>query len=230
MLYSYCIPVDDGAAPNPYWEVCTLTICKPVIRRTANIGDWIVATGSKNSSIGDISKKVVYIMQVTNKLTLEKYNEYCLKNLPGKIPDIHNKDLRKHVGDCIYYFVNGEIKMRPGVHGLSNKKTDLGGIYALLSDHFYYFGDNPIELKEELYPIIKNGQGHRSKSNIPYEKEFLKWVNEFNYTLNKPHGKPQIEIDFSNRKHIIKENSEIRLKTGEQDEEECIKGICYFII
>jgi hypothetical protein len=38
-LYSYCIPVDDGAAPNPFWDICTLVICKPVIRRTAQIGD-----------------------------------------------------------------------------------------------------------------------------------------------------------------------------------------------
>lgn len=32
-LYTYCIPYDDGAAPNPYWGICTLVICKPVIRR-----------------------------------------------------------------------------------------------------------------------------------------------------------------------------------------------------
>jgi len=44
-LYTYCIPYDDGAAPNPYWGICTLVICKPVIRRTAEVGDWIVGTG-----------------------------------------------------------------------------------------------------------------------------------------------------------------------------------------
>lgn len=38
-LFSYCIPVDDGAAPNPYWGICTLVICKPRIRLAADIGD-----------------------------------------------------------------------------------------------------------------------------------------------------------------------------------------------
>jgi len=59
-LYTYCIPFDDDAAPNPYWGLCTLVICKPVIRRTANIGDWIVGTGSANAPISGIKGHVVY--------------------------------------------------------------------------------------------------------------------------------------------------------------------------
>lgn len=50
-LYSYCIPCDDGAAPNPFEGVCTLVICKPRIRLTAEVGDWIVGTGSKRARI-----------------------------------------------------------------------------------------------------------------------------------------------------------------------------------
>lgn len=37
-LFSYCIPYDDGAAPNPFWGLCTLAICKPRIRRAAKEG------------------------------------------------------------------------------------------------------------------------------------------------------------------------------------------------
>lgn len=66
-LYSYRIPVDDGAAPNPYWDICTLVICKPAIRRTAQVGDWVIGTGSKNSPIGNIEDKLVYAMKVTDK-------------------------------------------------------------------------------------------------------------------------------------------------------------------
>ncbi|WP_442940102.1 hypothetical protein [Nostoc sp.] len=36
-LFSYCLTCDSGAAPNPFWELCTLAICKPRIRRVANI-------------------------------------------------------------------------------------------------------------------------------------------------------------------------------------------------
>lgn len=38
-LFSYCIRFDDEAAPNPFWSFCVLTICKPVIRRVAKMGD-----------------------------------------------------------------------------------------------------------------------------------------------------------------------------------------------
>jgi hypothetical protein len=42
-LFSYTIPVDDGAAPNPFRGMCTLAICKPTIRRVAKKGDWVAA-------------------------------------------------------------------------------------------------------------------------------------------------------------------------------------------
>ncbi len=45
-LYTYFIPFDNGAAPNPFGGICTLAICKPVIRRNAKAGDWVVGTGS----------------------------------------------------------------------------------------------------------------------------------------------------------------------------------------
>ena len=84
-LFSYCIPYDDGAAPNPFWGVCTLAICKPRIRQAANVGDWIVGTGSKNSPIGDVSNKVVYAMFVTQKMTMEDYDRFTKSELRRNI-------------------------------------------------------------------------------------------------------------------------------------------------
>src|SRR4051812_45267196 len=99
-LFSYCIPVDDGAAPNPFWDRCTLTICKPVIRRNAEKGDWVVGVGSKNVTGKDYSGKLVYAMKVAEKMKLHKYDDYCKIFLPGKLPDILHQDYRRHVGDC----------------------------------------------------------------------------------------------------------------------------------
>lgn len=45
-LYSYVLREDTGFAPNPYHGFCTLACCKPLIRRRAEIGDWVIATGS----------------------------------------------------------------------------------------------------------------------------------------------------------------------------------------
>ena len=73
-LFSYCIPYDDGAAPNPFWGLCTLVICKPGIRKVAQVGDWVVGTGSKRSPIGDIGGQVVYAMCVSQVLTMREYD------------------------------------------------------------------------------------------------------------------------------------------------------------
>ena len=37
-LYSYIVAYDGGSAPNPFHEFCTLAICKPGMRRTAEKG------------------------------------------------------------------------------------------------------------------------------------------------------------------------------------------------
>ena len=46
-LYSYIVAHDGGFAPNPFWGYCTLANCKPKIRQTAKVGDWIVGLSSK---------------------------------------------------------------------------------------------------------------------------------------------------------------------------------------
>ena len=39
-IYSYVLKIDDGAAPNPFGGICTLTICKPIIRRKSSVDEW----------------------------------------------------------------------------------------------------------------------------------------------------------------------------------------------
>ena len=218
-LYSYCIPIDDGAAPNPYWDTCTLAICKPVIRRVANIGDWIVGLGSKNSPIGDIHNKIVYIMKISNKLTFAQYDEFCKTNLTKKIPVITNEDPIYHLGDCIYDFSKyPNVEQRKGVHKEGNQPIDLGGKYVLLSDHFYYFGDKPYSLPKKFYAIIKDGQGHKSTFNDPYVLDFIAWLEKTNLQPNTLYGRPQIKIDLNKDREIVCKCAKIRKESDELDE------------
>jgi hypothetical protein len=191
-LYSYCLRYDGGAAPNPFWGTCTLVICKPAIRRTAVIGDWIVGLGSANSPIGDVSGLVIYAMKVTGKLTLREYDQFCQTYLPKKIPQWQSLDERLRMGDCIYQYDNREYPtMRPAVHCENERRRDLSGKYALLSNHFYYFGDHPIQMPEQLHPIIHTTQGHKSIQNQPYAQIFVNWIEGLGYQKNKLYGKPQ---------------------------------------
>ncbi|MBU1616051.1 hypothetical protein KJ693_12180 [bacterium] len=194
-LYSYCLKGDDGAAPNPFWGICTLVICKPIIRKHANKGDWIVGLGSTNSPIRNMSDCVVFTMQVTDKITMQEYDNYCQANYPAKIPNRQSKNYRCRVGDCIYDYTQGTSpKIRLGVHDEGNREGDMKGKYALISHHFYYFGDNPVKLPKSLKPIMHPTQGHKSTVNQPYLEEFVSWITNLDYKPNKLYGEPQLKI------------------------------------
>lgn len=213
-LYSYCLRYDDGAAPNPYWGLCTLVVCKPVIRRTANVGDWVVGLGSRNSPLGDISEYVMYAMKVTEKMTLQEYDGFCQSTCPNKIPDWKNRDYRRRVGDCIYDYSGGlPPRMREGVHDERNKERDLGGESALLSDHFYYFGDKPVRLPRHLEPIMHETQGHKSRANDPYRHDFVSWINSWDYKPNSLYGSPQLKLEMVS-------DPDVRSKCAQRDVEE----------
>jgi hypothetical protein len=199
-LYSYVLRFDDGSAPNPFWGTCTLTICKPAIRRTARIGDWVVGTGSRNSKINDgntydLSDSVVYAMKITDKLSLAEYDKFCNEHLQDKIPNWFDQDWRKRMGDCILDFQNmEEPKMRKGVHNETNRERDLSGLNALLSNHFYYFGEEPRQLPDYLKPIIKQNQGHLRIEKSDLIEKFEKWIEQFE--LNKIYADPQLKHEF----------------------------------
>jgi len=100
-LFSYVLSIDDGAAPNPFRDYCTLTICKPVIMCTAEPGDLVIGTGSKNArkygKPRDLSGRLVYAMKITDIKTLAEYDAWYAATAPKKIPDIKSADCRRRL-------------------------------------------------------------------------------------------------------------------------------------
>ncbi|WP_424001209.1 hypothetical protein [Maribacter sp. IgM3_T14_3] len=66
-----------------------------------------------------------------------------------------------------------------------------------IKDHFYYFGAKAIDIPTHLFPIIKQGQAHKSNANEPYKLDFVDWLEKTPYDSNVLHGKPQFSLDFS---------------------------------
>jgi hypothetical protein len=200
VIFSYVLRYDDGAAPNPFWNTCTLTICKPAIRRKAKIGDWVIGTGSANAICNDMQRRnfngqLVYAMKVSRVMSLKEYDTYCQRELANKIPEIRNEDWRRRMGDCIYHYENGDSpRLRPGVHGQGNVTRDLSGLSALLSDHFYYFGEQPKPLPANLLPLVKKGQGHRKILSVDLAASFEGWIQRF--SLNVVAADPQLRHAF----------------------------------
>src|SRR3981081_4702898 len=69
-LHSYVVARDYGFAPNPFYGICTLATCKPVIRRTAAIDDCVIGTGSKSRGR---EGRLVYVMRMDEILTYDTY-------------------------------------------------------------------------------------------------------------------------------------------------------------
>ena len=129
-LFSYIIPIDDGAAPNPFGGLCTLAICKPGIRKAAKVGDWVAGLGSKNAPNGDLSGHLVYAMRVEDTKTIQEYDGWAKGEWQSRIPKMDSPDLWERLGDCIYDYAFGDPenpRQRPGVHGPGNVDTDLSG-------------------------------------------------------------------------------------------------------
>ena len=78
-LFTYKVAYDGGSAPNPFHGICTLAICKPVIRRVAEKDDVIVGLGC-----GDEEGRIVYCMVVSARVT---WAEYILGCKAGYIAD-----------------------------------------------------------------------------------------------------------------------------------------------
>jgi len=176
-----------GSAPNPFWGVCSLAICKPRIRNAARLGDWLVGTASK--SFGERAGSVIYAMKVTRKMSLASYDAYTRQHLPGKIPQWLSSDPVLRFGDSIYDFSSDPPTQRDSVHGKDRQDDDLIGRFALLSEHFFYFGDEPRVLPSDLQAIVVQ-RGHRSTANAPYLEPFLDWLKSLSLEPCRLYGKP----------------------------------------
>jgi hypothetical protein len=193
-LFTYTIPIDDGAAPNPFRGMCSLAICKPAIRRVAQKDDWVAGFGSRNAPSGDLSGRLVYAMRIEDVLTLRDYDRHARARWPDRVPKMQSADLSERLGDCIYDFSGTSVVQRRGVHGPSNIETDLAGENVLLSRDFYYFGGRAISVPESL-PLFHQTQGHRS--NSPYFEPFVKWLRGLKLTTGQLYGWPDFVVNWA---------------------------------
>jgi hypothetical protein len=166
-LYSYVVQHDNGQAPNPYFGVCTLCLCKfrKSLKKNRNIvelarkGDWIFGTGGADLRKSAGHGKLVYAMRVTAEpITRGEY--YAALQFADKKP----------VKNGTYEQTRGDNK-RPRNHF---EKHDQ---FALISDDFYYFGRKAIDILER-FDLEKIGPGFRSDFNPDVIREVVKWLEK----------------------------------------------------
>ncbi|MBN2348619.1 MAG: hypothetical protein JXJ22_07280 [Bacteroidales bacterium] len=169
--FSYVVARDYGFAPNPFGGICTLATCKQRIRNIANINDWIF--GITNKKLGN---RLIYAMKVTRILT---YNEYWESDEFQFKKPVLNGSLKQMYGDNIYFYDKGAKKWyqenshhsyEEGETNFHNLNRDTSCEKVLLSEEFFYFGKENIEIDKSIKKDFVVGINHRHVKKNSAEK------------------------------------------------------------
>jgi hypothetical protein len=124
-------------------------VCKPQIRRSARVGDWILGLRSRAND------QVVCAMRVDEVVSLGNYwrDPRFRAKRPGSgayPPDNFYRAGRD--GDL--------VRVDNRLHDAGDATQDIGGRNAIVSRCFWYFGDQSPELPTDLIHLVHSGQGH----------------------------------------------------------------------
>lgn len=186
-LHSYVVARDYGFAPNPFHGYCTLATCKPEIRRTAKIGDWIVGTGSK---VREREGRLVYAMEVREVMTFDEYWDDPRFN--DKRPNMRGSK-KQAFGDNIYHHGRKGWQQEDSHHSLTNGTPNARNIAndtqtnrVLVSDKFVYFGGHGPEIPKCFRDFqghdICGRRGHKNQFPEKMVEEFAAWVTSLGQT------------------------------------------------
>ena len=179
-LFVYVVARDFGFAPNPFNGYCTLATCKPGIRNSASVGDWIMGVGGSRLNAAG---KCIFLMKISEKLTFGQYWN-SLRFESKKV--CRNGSRLRMVGDNIYHKENEKWIQEDSHHSKPdgspnqvNIDRDTKSDKVLISNHFYYFGEAAIDvpLKDINY---KNVRSHRKIKIDKSIKSFIDKIEKAN--------------------------------------------------
>lgn len=186
-LYSYVVAYDSAFAPNPFYGYCTLCTCKPGIRKSANVGDWVVGTGSADKKV-QMGGYLVHAMRVTEVLDLADY--WHDPRFQKKKPSLYGS-LMQASGDNIYEpQADSTWRQKDSYHsnpdGSDNpdhRRRDTAVPRVLVSTDFAYFGAEGPKLPDKFleggeFQICPVGRSYRRWRDPERIKEFEAWFRD----------------------------------------------------
>lgn len=209
-IYIYVIDRDFGFAPNPFHGFCTLATCKPIIRRTAQTGDWIIGMGGSRL---EATGRCIFAMKVEECLPFDDY--WTDIRFRAKRP-IRNGSRKMLVGDNIYHRLDASAPWaqedshhslpdgRPNPHNVEN---DTQTNRVLVSRHFVYFGEEAPTIPTEILAEIgyRNGRSHRVFPEA-HCGSLLTWLAEiYGADFGSVLGDP-FDFEHSSRRFSLKDN------------------------
>lgn len=159
-IYRYILTHDSGMIPCPDDGMITLATCKPVIRRMARPGDWVVGF-RPGSLVRGLVPWAGKVEQVVN----------------------HGDYQRTHPArsDAVYRLAENEQfeRLAPDYHASQAElERDTGGPVLLFDPGWsFYFNGRPEPLPDDLFHLAAAGRGHRVTEATPDMRErFEAWL------------------------------------------------------
>lgn len=169
---------DFGFAPNPFFGVCTLATCKPLIRRVANVGDWVLGTGSRKYGL---EGHLVFAMKVAEAVSFDEYwrdsRFQCKKpNLRGSRKQAFGDNIyRKDRSTGVWLQSNSHHSYPDGSANPLNVQHDTQTDRVLIATEFIYFGGNAVSIPTHLSGVCAR-RGHKSNFKHEFVSSFLTWI------------------------------------------------------
>lgn len=170
----------------------SLAICKPMIRRKAQMDDWIIGLGGKKLGDG-----IIYVARVTRTADYEYYRQRHFASRP----------------DCIYHFRHEALirKNTAAYHAdPGNMPKDIGAgpdyrnARVLLSSDFRYFGEKRESAPPDLQAFADSiGRGHRVNHDPAGRKALISLIATLwrkhagKKQIGEPHSKPDVTASCS---------------------------------
>ena len=197
-LFVYVVVHDTGFAPNPFFGYCTLATCKPRIRDSAQVGDWIAGIGSvRNGQDG----KLLFAMRVAEAMCFDEYwNDV---RFARKRPDRSGGPERR-CGDNIYHRdpETGKWIQAESFHSRTDGSPDGKHVLrdtdpprVLVARVFAYFGATAVDIPGSFRSwdgrdYFGSVRGHRCNFPVDLQNDFIAWLQRWSTEAGGLAGEP----------------------------------------
>lgn len=183
----YIVASDKGLAPNITGEFCTLAVCKPFVRRSAQPGDIVVGMSTARHG----KNRLIYAMNVAEKISFADY--FNDPRFAIKKPERSGRS-----GDNFFRYDSltqtYNLTTAAAAHAGDDIRIarDLRTPFTLVAHDFRYFGGNAPELPADLCAtriVQGNVRGHRVITDRAVIDRFQSWLHA--HYAPGIHGRPR---------------------------------------
>ena len=153
-IWRYVLAADNGMAPCAQDGVLTLTCCKPLIRRSAAVGDYVIGFLPARFGRG----RLAYVGKVASRVPLGDYQ----RRSPNRFDAIY-RAARGQDGQEILEPIHAWTTIRMWL----SRHRDYRGVYSLQFEPYWYWCGLGVLLPEDLAELGHYYVGQSSRCSTP---------------------------------------------------------------